>query len=82
MANGIREKIERWKIKAESFLKNNTRAFIVDVDDTYYFCDILFIGEDCIHIKSFKGSRKFEKERIYWADVLRFEEYKDREEGK
>lgn len=75
----LREKIERWKIKAEGFLKNNTKAFIVDLNDTYYFCHIVFVGEDCIHVQHFEGSKKFEKERIYWADVIKFEEYKERE---
>jgi len=79
MENEIREKIERWKIKAEGFLKTNTRAFIVDVSDTYYFCEILFVGEDVIHIQNFKGPRMYEKERIYWADVVKFEEYKQEE---
>lgn len=79
MDEGIRQKIERWKIKAEVFLKNNTKAFIVDVEDHYHWCHILKVNEDSVEIKNFTGARKLEEERIYWSDVVKFEEY--REEG-
>ena len=81
MENEIRNKIERWKVKAEDFLKNNIKAFIVDVNDTYYFCEIIFVGDVSVHVYNFKGKRAGEKDRIYWADVLKFEEYKEKEEG-
>ncbi len=80
MENDIREKIERWKIKAETFLKNDTKAFVVDINDQYYFCDIIFVGEDCIHVQGFKGKLMAEKSRIYWSDVVKLEEYKERVE--
>lgn len=76
----IKEKIERLRIKAEIFLKNNTRAFIVDTSNTYHFCEILLVGEDYLYIYNFKGNRGGEKERIVWADIIRFEEYKERGE--
>ena len=82
MNNDIRETIERWKIKAEGFLKENIKAFIVDTNDTYYFCYIIFVGEGSVEIQHFKGDKKFEKERLYWPDIVKFEEYKDREEMK
>ena len=44
MANELRDKLERFKIKAEEFLKDDVKAFITDVNDTYFFCDI------CIHL--------------------------------
>jgi hypothetical protein len=80
MDNGIRNKIERFRIKAEEFLKENTRAFIVDVLDNYYFCEIIFVGENYLVVQDFKGLRKFEKSRIWWADVVKLEGYKDKEE--
>ena len=78
MENDIRDKIERWKIKAEIFLKNDTKAFIIDVTDQYYFCEVIFVGEDCIHVQSFTGKLIHEKSRIYWSDVLKLEEYKEK----
>ena len=79
MVEGIKDKIERWKVKADIFLKNDTKAFIIDTSNNYYFCEILFVGEDCIHVQGFAGKLKSEKSRIYWADILKFEEYKEEE---
>jgi len=81
MENELRDKIERFKIKAEGFLKDNIKAFIVDINDTYYFCDILFVGDTYLIIQNFKGIRKYEKERLFWADIVKFEEYKEKGEG-
>lgn len=78
MADEIRDKIERWKIKAEGFLKENIRAFIVDINNTYYFCDIIFVGETSIHVQHFEGHKKLEKERLFWSDIVKFEEYAKR----
>lgn len=77
MKNGLRETIERFRIKAEAFLKEDVRVFIIDVNDNYYFCDILFVGEDYIYIENFKGVRVGQKERLYWADIVKFEGYKE-----
>ena len=79
METDIRERLERLKIKAEEFLKDDTRAFIVDVNDTYYFCDIILVGETTITVQNFKGPRANQQEKLYWADVVKLEEYKDKE---
>lgn len=76
-----KEMVERFKGKAEVFLKNNTPVFIIDTADNYYFCDILLIGEDYLYIQHFTGKKKGEKERIVWFDILKFEEYKDEVKG-
>ncbi len=78
MTDELREKLERLRIKAEGFLKTNTRAFIVDANDTYYFCDIIFAGEDTITVQNFKGIYAGIKKRLFWADVMKFEEYKEK----
>ena len=80
MEEGIKEKIERWKVKAKAFLKNDTKCFITDTLNNYYFCEVIFVGEDCIHVQGFTGKLMGEKSRIYWADVIKFEEYMEREE--
>jgi len=76
------EKIERLKGKAEIFLKNNTKAFIIDTADNYYFCYILLVGEDYLYVQHFTGKKKGEKERIVWFDIIKFEEYQEKEERK
>ena len=73
----IKKEIERYKIKAELFLKDNIKAFIKDTSDNYYFCHIIFAGEDCIHVQHFKGKKKLEKERIFYVDIIKFVEYDD-----
>ncbi len=78
MDEGIKEMIERWKVKADIFLKNNTKAFIVDIWDNFHWCILLSFNEDFVIIKNFMGTRKFEEERIMWCDVRKFEEYKER----
>lgn len=82
MENDIRNTIERWKVKAEDFLDNNIRAFIVDTNDTYHFCYIIFVGDISVHVQHFKGNKKAEKEKLFWADIVKFEEYKAQEELK
>ena len=79
MENDLRETLERFKIKAEEFLKSDTKAFIVDTNDTYYFCDIIFVGDSTVLIQNFKGPRSNQQEKLFWADVVKFEEYKDKE---
>jgi hypothetical protein len=74
-----KEMIERYKGKAEVFLKNNTRAFIIDISNNYYFCDILVVGEDYLYVQHFTGKKKLEKERILWYDIIKFDEYEGRE---
>jgi CRISPR/Cas system CMR-associated protein Cmr1 (group 7 of RAMP superfamily) len=75
----IRNKIERFKIKAEGFLKENIKAFIIDINNTYYFCDILFVGDTYLEVQNFKGVREGEKEMLFWADIVKLEDYKERE---
>ncbi len=77
MENGIKDKAERIKAKAEIFLKNKTKTFIVDSFDNYYFCDIISVEEDYLIVLGFAGRRKFERDKIYFVDVLRLEEYKE-----
>jgi len=78
-----KEKIERLRIKAELLLRENSECFVKDIDDTYYFCYILLVGEDKLYIQNFKGKR-FEagiiKEDLDWADVIRVNEYQEKVE--
>lgn len=82
MKNDIRDTIERFKIKAEGFLKTNDKIFIVDTNDTYYWCNIISIEETYILIQNFKGVRQYEKEKIFWADITKIDEYKEQHEVK
>ena len=77
MDEGLKDKVDRMKAKAELFIKEDIKAFIVDTDDTYYFCDILLVGENYITFQDFVGKRKGEKTTLLWLDVKDIEEYVD-----
>lgn len=66
-------KIDRWKDKADLFLKKDVRCFIKTIDGGFYSADILSVGEDTILINDFIKLNKF---KIYWLDIILFEEYK------
>ena len=75
MDNG-KGNLEQWKALAEIFLKNDTRALIKDIDNNFYFCDILLVGEDTITIQCFgPPSREGKKFRLYWPLIVRIEEF-------
>jgi len=77
MNNETRNTIERLQLKAEQLLAEDKRAFIVDYNNTYFFCDILIVGENKITFKPFKGNSFGETVTKYWADILRVEEYQE-----
>jgi hypothetical protein len=79
MKNEIESKIERWRLKAELFLENNIRCFIKSLDGGYYSGDILLVGDNWISIYDIIKKENF---RIFWLDVIFFEEYKKKEVGK
>lgn len=76
----VKQRIERLKIKADILLKENKKAFVKDIYGNYYFCYILFHGENKLLIENFKGKRleygKI-KEEIYWVDIVDIDEYKN-----
>jgi hypothetical protein len=77
MFNELIEKIKRWKILAEYFLDEDKRVFIVDINNTYFFADILVIGENKITFQPFKGNKSGEKVTKRWVELFKFEEYRE-----
>lgn len=73
----IRENIERNRIKANIFLKDNSKVFIIDTSKNYYFCYVTSVGENYIYIKNFRGKRTEIEEKILFVDMIKFEEYKE-----
>ena len=76
----INQRIERWKLVAEKLLAKNKKAFIIDFNDDYHFCDLISVKGDDLVVKAFKGKRVGKKYKISWLSVIRFDEY--REEGR
>ena len=73
----IAEKIERYKLRAKLFLKENTKSYIVDARDDWHFCYILDVGEDKIKVKEFTGKLEGQESFINWCDVIKFEEFRE-----
>ena len=68
----IETKINRWQKKADLFLKENIKCFIKTIGNDFHSADILFVGESNLLIYDFIKKEKF---KIYWFDVLMFEEW-------
>jgi hypothetical protein len=77
MENEITEKIERWKIKADALKVSNKHAFIKDINDTWYFCDIINFDEYILTVKYFKGDKMDQVKDLFWSDVILLEQYKE-----
>ena len=73
----IKENIERFKLRADLFLRENTKAFIIDARDNWHFCYIEKINKDKVEIKEFSGKLTGQSNIINWIDVLKFEEFRD-----
>ena len=78
MRDDLRGMIERWKIKAEVFLKNNIKVFLIDIHDTYYWCDLIRVEEDTVIVLAFEGEYAGIEKKLFWVDVKKFEEYKEK----
>lgn len=72
------ENIVRFKLRASLFLKENTRAFIIDSTDNWHFCYIVNVGEDKLVVREFDGKLKGQDSYINWFDIIKFEEFRER----
>lgn len=73
----IKEQIERFKLRATLFFKNDTKAFIIDASDNWHFCYIKNINEDNIEVKEFSGKLTGQINFINWIDIIKFEEFRE-----
>lgn len=74
METGIREKMEHWKLLAEVYLKEDKRVLIKDLEDNWYFADIILVGEDTIEIQCYAPEQRAgQKYVMYWAKIIYFE---------
>ncbi len=74
----VKDKIERWKLLADVFLKQNKKAFIREINGDLHFCNLVLNGDDAILIVNFgPEQRAMVREKIYWVQVEDFDEYKD-----
>lgn len=78
----LKSKIEGWKNFTEQLLKDNKRLFIKDLNNDFYFADVLLVGDETLMIQCFAPeSRVGRKFTLYWAQIERIEEYKEVEKN-
>lgn len=73
----IKEKIERWKIKADILIKENKKAFLKDINETYFWCYLIKFDDFRITFKPFKGNGEGIVLKKYWSDIIKFDEYEE-----
>ncbi len=76
----LHEKLERLKLLAETYLNEDKRVFLKDINDFFYFCDIILVGDKYITFQPFKGNFAGVKLTKLWAEIISVEEYVKREE--
>jgi len=74
----VMDKIQRWKILGKILFDQNKKTFIKKINEDLHFCNIILLSEDYILIKNFgPGQRKDLEEKIYWAQIIDFDEFKE-----
>ncbi len=76
----IKDKIERLKLKAEFLCKENIKVFVKDIYNTYYFCNIVFVGEQRLVVVPFVGRKENESISLLWMDIENIKEYTEEKE--
>lgn len=82
MTDTVKDKLERYKILAEDFLKNDIRVAIWDIYGEYYFADIVLVGDETLLIQAFSPTSKVGKHHLRWAMIDKIIEYKNKEDLK
>ena len=81
--DNVKDKVERWKLLADVFMKNDSKVFIKQINGDLHFCNIFVIEDDSILVDNFAPiQRKGKREKIWWFEIEEFEEYKKKEEKK
>lgn len=63
---------------AQELLDNNKPVFIKDINNNFYFADILLVGEETIYFQCFSPvQRKDEKISLSWNKIIVLDEYKE-----
>ena len=78
--DNIKDKVERWKLLADVFIKNNSKIFIKQINGDLHFCSIVLVGDDSILVDNFAPiQRKGKREKIWGLEIEEFEEYEEKE---
>jgi len=73
----VTEQIERFKLRADLFLRKETKSFIIDARDDWHFCYITKINKDNLEVSEFTGKLAGQENIINWVDIIKFEEFRE-----
>lgn len=79
MATGNwKEKIERWQLLATIYLGQKKRVLIKDIQNNWYFADLLLSGDDTLTFKCYAPSQRVgQTYTMPWAKITYFDEVVD-----
>jgi hypothetical protein len=70
----IQEKILRWQLLADKYSETGANVFIKTLNENYYFCNIVLVGETTIMVDCYgPPQRKGKREIIEWLQIDTFE---------
>ena len=76
----VKDKVKRWKLLADVFIKTNSKVFIKKINGDLHFCIMVLSGEDSILVDNFAPiQREGKREKIWWFEAEEFEEYEEKE---
>lgn len=75
MAHGKTDMVER----IDFFIDSKLKTYIVDIDDNYYFAELISKSDNHIQLYNFDGKRKGKFSKLLIINIKKIDEYKSRE---
>ncbi len=74
----IKEKVLRWQLLAEQYLKDDEKVFIKTINGNFHFCKIILVGETKITIDNYAPiQRAGTRDYIDWLQIEVFDKVKE-----
>ena len=71
--------MDAWKNLAEDLLVLNKQCFIKDIENNYYFGEVLLVGDYQITIYcNAPEQRAGTKQTLYWSNIIKFTDKKEK----
>jgi len=74
----IKEKVLRWQLLADQYLKNNSNVFIKTINGDLHFCKVVMVGETKVTVDNYApeqraGTRSY----LDWLQIEKFDEARE-----
>jgi len=74
----IKEKVLRWQLLGERFVKDNSNVFIKKINGDLHFCKIVLVGETKVCVDNYAPvQRAGKRDYIDWLQIETFEEVEE-----